>query len=223
LIDNKEIQGTEYDLIPPYYDKYINGVKEAKLLDSRVASWKGPQISLCNKILVPKFLAMKKENEAKIAAHLAAKEAKRLEREQKEAAELIVRQQEEKEAAVARKAKAKSLGYKDLYPGISSALNTLNNGHSSLKDLKQYLITHSGSEKFVVVSIVGNYVIYGLNRQKSQFEYEYIQVAVIKQSKGFYGDGASLPNSFYAIKGMKDFSSVLGVTKQLLILKEISE
>lgn len=207
-IDNPKKYNANYSSISTYYDYYINTLNEAQELDNRVVSWKKEEIEKCNQVFVPKYLALKEKKQKEDEAKRAVTEAKRLEHQQKIEA-----------AYAAKRTKAESLGYKGVYEGITTLVEELNQGYSTIDDVKPYLVVQDYLDKFSVVNLVDNYAVYGYSRNTV----EYIQVAVVKQPGQFYGDGAMLADGFYAIDGIAEFITVLGAKKQLIILRKVSE
>jgi hypothetical protein len=116
-----------------------------------------------------------------------------------------------------RNDKAKSFGYAGIHTGFTQLIDDLNSGLTTIDDAKKYL--YEPIEGFKVINVLDGVVVYGYNRNSS----EYLQLAVVRENGKYYGDGAYIETGLYGIHGIKEFVTVLGARKQLVVLKKVSE
>lgn len=193
--------------IAMHYDRYLVGIERALKLDSKINSWKEAEIKACNEMIVPRSLALKNKQKTKIAL-----------KNQRKINEEALKLAQAKESHDAKTRKSQSLGYKGFYGGITSLLDELGHGQTTIEDFRPYLFLPDSGDRFYVDSIVGESVIYGFKRNSS----EYIRIAVKKESGKYYGDGAALADVYYSVVGIEEFVTVLGHTKQVVIFSAVS-
>jgi len=198
----------DYKSIESSYNYYIKFRDEAISLDKKTALWKEKEILKCDTILMSGFIKLKNKRMQDIAKKKLVQRA-----------EDIKRQEQWKALYNAKEERVKRLGYSGFYTGITVHIDELNQGYSTLKSMKGYLLEPSSSDTFYVNSIVDNYIIY-INNKNTR---EYMQIAVEKVNGEFYGNAAPLPYGFYKIIDSKEFITVLGVKQQLIVLKRVAE
>lgn len=195
-----------------FYNSYKSNISTAIEADKRILEYKKDRIDDCNTNFESKYLSLTAQQEKQ------QKEKQQKEQEAKLAAE---EQRRKKEAEIEEMeiATAKSLGYEGINHGITFMLDNLNDGYTTLDGAKRYLIQKNYVDKFKVINVVGNLVIYGFTREN----YEFVQIAVEKEPGRFYGENAKLPNRLFSVTGTETFVSALGAQKQLIVLKEITQ
>jgi len=100
--------------------------------------------------------------------------------------------------------------------GFIEILTAIKDNEITLKKAKNSMIVQTDEIEglFRVESIVDRYIIY--------FDSAYdFRIAIKKQSGEFYGSGKSLHEGAYKIIGIEEFKTVLGITQQVIIVKEL--
>lgn len=192
-----------YEGIASYLKTYNESLAEAKQLDKKVNTWRTAEVADCESNFVAEFEVFKGRYEQLQAVI-----------QEREAAKLAAR----KKHIASRNARAKTLGYKGVYFGITRALNNVKSGKESITDIQPYLIEANWNDEFQVQSIANPYVIYGYHNSHDEF----IQIAVLKDKNQFYSEDAALVKGLYKLLGIEEFTTVLGVTKQVLVLERVA-
>ncbi|MFK5880655.1 MAG: hypothetical protein QM482_00430 [Sulfurospirillum sp.] len=111
---------------------------------------------------------------------------------------------------------SKGMGFKGYQSGLEDLLYRLKNGFTKIEYEKDYLWGLVPNDDFLVEGIVGKYVIY---TQRNQSD---VKIGIIKEKNKFYQKDSYLSTDLYfKLFGVQEFKTVLGVTQQILILKEI--
>lgn len=205
-IDSPKKYNADYDSIESYYKYYIKDRDKSISLDNRVVKYKESELGECNDVFVKKFLNLKAEHDGAEKVKLAKIEDEKSERRMKQ--EEIYRQKNNE---------AKSLGYSGVSGGINSLLDDLNGGYTTINEAQKNLYELESSDRFSVVNVLDEFVIFGSNYNSS----EYRQIAIVREKGSYYGEGAEIEDGFYSLVGTEEFVSVLGARTQLVVLKRI--
>ena len=204
------------------YDHYHRAIEKAQAEDSRVNNWKKETIAECNQLITQQYLVIEeKKREAKALAEASQRQAQ-LEREAQSKKEDETREKEKEEDFQRRLTRAKSLGYKSLEQGITIFLAKLKHNDLSMSSAKTSLVLKSYKDRFKVSSIVGNQIIYSY-MQEGFDDFRIKQIAVAKIANRFYEEDTPLPAGYYAFTGVREFTTVLGATKQIAMFKMVEE
>lgn len=225
-LDNPAQYNAGYEAITDQFQKYTRDLEQAKSIDKKVLSWKAKEIGFCNSTVKDKYTALKSKYDAEQAKMLAAKKAKEeaqkaaIEAERLAAEKRYEADRKEREAQFQRHlATAKSKGYKHYREDILSFVEDVASGRINLNKAPKFLISRNGRDNFKVMSVVGDNVVYGLAKDN----FDIVQIAVKKQNNRFYNQGSQLPYGYYALEDIKEFTTVVGATVQILVLEEVAK
>ncbi len=157
-----------------------------------------------------------KKAEDKLAQQQAEEKSANEAREKKELlkAQLIAKKDKEMSAI------ASSLGYDHYLLSFRSVRQKISEG-MSIDDLESYLIfPEEDQSRYTVNNLVEDYVIYNGSDHATSTRR---QIAVKKESGKHYEKHTELPKTYYAVVDTKEFKTLLGSKKQVLVYEAIDE
>ncbi|SHF91168.1 DUF4398 domain-containing protein [Vibrio gazogenes] len=216
-IDNPTRYNTNYSYISDLFYSYKEQLEKIRQQKVDIL-WKTDELNQCDEVFSSKYADLKAAEEKKQHDRMVAERAVQAERDAKQAKIDAKRAEAQAEANRKEQAihdekvrKARALGYKDVLKGMTPLMIRLRNGNLSIDDAESYLVDLKYDDVFYLDNIVDDYVIYSNNRTT---------VALPKYDGRFYDMGSPLPRRVYSIEGMEEFVTVLGDTRQVLVLEE---
>lgn len=107
-------------------------------------------------------------------------------------------------------------GLRKTEEGIVSIIEQLRDGSLSLSEAKTLLIYHDPFDDFRVESVTGSHVIYRYRSRSVS-----VQIAVVRATGGFYGEGAELLGTAYVVAGTQRFATLAGAEKELVVFRQV--
>jgi hypothetical protein len=164
------------------------------------------------------FLTKRRERTAITEARARAEAAREAEEAKKEEERRARYAEQQALYEAEMKEFANKNGLDDIFFGLEYFYQRVVNGSLDLKEAKSLLIIPtSGDGDFKFTTFVDKYAIYGYVNSDFQFK----QVAVIREKKRLYIKDSSLPDGYYALVKAEEFTTVLGAREQVLVFKRV--
>ncbi len=109
-------------------------------------------------------------------------------------------------------------GFKAYQSGLQDLLSRLKRGFTKVNYEKDYLWGLEPRDNFKVDSIVGEYIIYSFYNDHN------MKVAFLKEKNTLYQNGSYMDTDInFSILGIKEFQTILGTTRQIIVLKKFNK